>query len=318
MTYTATVKSAAEQAAQAADKTLFVTRNALLDLESDPVWLAGATDVTSTLYPTTLACDGQADAPTRPEYLAATTTVDLVFELTPSVRGQANQVKAVAVLGHNLYTVARALGATLTVNAEIANAGDFVSGYARIGQWSITAGYDDPPLVSLDLAGAFGEYASVPWFRLRVSSSVAFTSSALPAVGEIFLGRTRQLGRRPDRPFDARSATSSVSRARSKTGSLASYELFADAGDIRMTLTAYDGTDRDTSLDDVSTLEAWWTDTRGVDPFLFFDEPGTNPSHARFVALDPPGRKFNFYDLQLGEIEIGLIEIPPFLGPVIT
>lgn len=318
MTTTST-KSSAEQAAIAADKTLFVTKNALRSLAGTPYWVAwngGTSANADSIYEAVWAADGQADEPTMPALQSpAVDTYDLVFNLDTTVDGNYNRISDVAIFGHNLNTLSLAMTKTITVSVQIADSSAFTTGLATLATWTLTGGYRDLPLVSVDLASAYTIYEGAPWLRVRIECTAAF-SGTMPQIGEVFAGRSRQLGRRPDRPFDPRSATSNITRQRTKTGSIASYERYTYAGDVRLTYTAYDGTDRDTGLDDVATLEAWYQDLRGgAEPFVFIDSPGSAPEEAQFVALDPPERKINFYDIDLGEIEIALIEYPPFLGP---
>lgn len=318
MTYSTSTKSASEQAALAADKTLFLTRNACRNLTGSPYWLAwsGVTSTNAdTLYEPGWAADGQCDEPTSPALQSpAVDTYDLIFPLKTSVDGVTNEISAIVLFGHNLNALARALSATLDITVNVGNSSSFV-GAPVVAEWVLTGGYHNPPLVSVNLDPGFTVYSGVAWLRVRIESTVAF-SGTMPQIGEVFAGRSRQLGRRPDRPFDAKSATSNLARARTKTGAILSYERYAHVGDVKLTYTAYDGTDRDTGLDDVATLEAWYQDLRaGAEPFVFIDKPGTAPEEAQFVALDPPERRINFFDINLGEISISLIEYPPFLGP---
>ena len=320
MAYASTTKSAAEQTAQAADKTLFVTRNTLRSLAADPAWTTGAgASADASGYSASFACDGIADNPTHPAVQSPTvSTYRWTANLTTSPNGVDNVIDSVAILGHNFHTIARQLSATITVNVEIANSSAFDAGhqYLLLYQWTVTGAYTCPRLVALNLTSNYGRYTAVPWLRVVVASTVAFDGDHLPEIGEVFAGRSRQLGRRPDRPWDPRSSTTQLSRQRAKTGAVSTYELYSHVSDAKLLYSAHDGTDNATNLDDVATLESWYQDTyAGRDPFVFVDSPNTSPAQAQLVALDPPTRKLDFFDINIGQIEIPLLEYPPFLGP---
>lgn len=318
MAYSSTTKSAAEQAAQAADKVLFLARNVLKHCFVLADWKnASGFARNLTGYEADYAADGLADIPTKPEVASPAEVVcDLLFNIDASINGAANVVDGIVITGHNFHTLARAYATTLTVTAEIADDDVFTGpDVTQLAQWSITAGYRNPRLVSFDLAGAAGRYTSVEWFRLRISSPVAFSLN-VPEVGEVFLGRTRQLGRAPDRPFDYRAARSTVSTHRTKTGQPSTYELFAHETPLSMVLSAYDGTDDATGLDDVATLRALYEDTYGgVEPFIVVPQPETYPTRAHLARLEPPEQLAVFADLDVGEYALNFIEYPPFVGP---
>lgn len=245
----------------AADKPLAAVQT--VPMGSDVRWTEVgtfvATDRTDADYPTSWAYDGYPDYKTQPDSTAASTWY-LIYDF-----GAGNEIDldCAFIIGHNFGTLS-----LTTVQVEIADDSLFTVNLTTIADFGSPA--DDTRLVDYSLNAL--RYTNIRYLRLKLSRGSNFT----PEIGELFLGRRRQLGRKPDRPFDdyARARRASVAETLGgKTHSVLHYDgkFMLEASWI---------------LDDATYVSDWKAFGQAcTGPFVWSYDPTTYPDSWYLMTL---------------------------------
>lgn len=295
--------TAAERAAFAADKT-FLLASALHRYNALPRWSvtgswASGSDVSQTGYPARAACDDLPDVPTRP-LIQSPTVSDyyLLFDLADV------DIDAIAILGHDLHL----LPGTVTVDAQIADNSTYSTNLLPIASWTPSSA---ARLVDLKLSD-FTRYTGVRYLRIKVSSTVAFASP--PSICEVVAGTRRQLGRRPDRPWDALALGGDIPRHRTKSGGSVKYTRNTGGVVLKPSWTpTLVEPDAVTGIVDATVLRGIHADTgHGARNLLFVDKPATAPSQAFWCELAEPDFSIPEIDYDEGQASLSLVELSPF------
>lgn len=304
MAYTAdsSAITAPERTAYAADKTFLLASvlhryNALPRWSLTGSWASGS-DVSATGYPARAACDDLIDVPTRP-IIQSPTVSDyyLLFDLDDV------DIDAIAIIGHNFHL----LSGTVTITAQVADNDAFSTNLATVATWTPTTA---TRLVDLILS-SWIRYTTVRYFRIKVSSTVAFASQ--PSVCEVVAGTRRQLGRRPDRPWDSLALGGDVPRHRTKSGGSVKYTRNTGGVVLKPSWTPALSADAITGIDDSDVLRGIHEDTGyGSRNLLFIDKPSTAPTVAHWCEYEGPEFSIPEVDYDEGQASLQLVELSPF------
>jgi hypothetical protein len=264
--------SATDLALFADDKPLLLGKNYLRDV-SDLDWresgsFSAGADAPHADGPTTYAYDDQDYLQTYPA--TSPNTWYLIIDFGAS---NLAVVDSVVILNHNLNTE----GVTVSVEFCTAQDGDFSPAQ--------TAATDTP---SSDKRLAFLElyhtgstalrYSDVRYMRLK------FTGTTIqPKLGEVIIGRRRQLKRGPHGAHDPKNLRSKVGLFDSNSGVLTSYEYHRNRQYFAALIRAHEAayiTDWETFFE---------TDTEGGTlPFIWIAQPTTTPSDALWLQMPDP------------------------------
>jgi hypothetical protein len=323
--WSSSILSAGVRAAAAADAPAFLARHApALSLgaygshwhEIGPgssVASLAATQVDDSTYPASWAYDRAHHLRTRPTD-GSTFGYALGFQLDGT-----EDLDALCIVGHNLAD----LSGTINVAAWVADNQAFSTNAQRIAMWQ-SSSFTSARLAALDLgpnhgsvtsgvgAGEHLRYSGAEWLQIVVRET-SETAIAVPQIGEVWIGRRRQLSARWLVPWDEWSYESDVDVARSETGVRAAY-VRSTGRFVQSSLRARStGVDR-YGLDDLAELRAWWTDTDyGARPFVYWREPTTLLADALVLATDDPTFRLPVVDYQTREAELpALTEVAPY------
>lgn len=270
MAWSRTELSAADLAAMAADKPLFVGTNCLRD-PSAVEWRTGGSfaagsDGTDSDYPTSQAYDGFAHGlDTRPS--SANDPWYLICDF-----GEARDFDTVAIIGHNLDGTA--------VAAQVADDNAFATNLQTVASWAPTAS-DPTRLVSaaLDHSGSSSFKYSAQYFRLYINP----TGALVPRISELIVGRRRQLQWTANDPYDPALYRTRGDSFRSKSGVM----TFA-ARSVKQRLLDANYTITSGYITTVASLFELDTDG-GQHPFLYIPAPSSAVNTAylmRFAGGD--------------------------------
>lgn len=268
---------ATELALMALDKPIISAANALYDADAVEWSAAGSfagADITLSGYPIARAYDGHTHLQTKPN--AAATTQYLLFNLDSA----ATDIDFIAIMGHNFGTIGG-----LTVTAEISDVSTFSGAdpsTKEIASWS--PGSSNDRLIELELnhsgSGSSNaqRYSTVPYFRLKMTKVSSFT----PAIGEIILGRRRQLKHAPNMPWDDKNLSSEVRRTTSVSGVVTQYVFHKGRRELEANFNPHEVTYKD-------QFETWFKSDAafGTRPFIWIDEPSTSPEAYHLMVLEP-------------------------------
>lgn len=273
MAWSSAALTADEIAYAAADKPILVGIQAL-ESPQTARWdsdgsLASGSDISATGYPARWSYDRRSAFPTKPN--AGATNQYLTFRLNASP----DDVDCAFIMGHNFGTIGG-----LTVTLEIADTNDFGGGtFKTIATWSPTT---DARLASLSLhhtGAAALRYSGLSYVRLHTSGG-----SHTPEVGELWLGRRRQLKHKPNEPY-ADYANHFVSSQRVfETKSAVISTSVRHKG--RRQLQAHINPSSSTYHDAVRN---WFRDTNwGTRAFIWIENPSTAPASFNVMRLESP------------------------------
>lgn len=221
-----------------------------------------STDRTDASYPALRAHDALPGYVTKPDSTSSATWY-LVFQTSTAI-----EFDCAFLLNHNFGTLT-----LTTVTLEVANSGVFGAGLETIGDFGEPS--DDTRLADLELYH-FGDTArrySAQYFRLKLARATPFT----PELGELVLGRRRQLEYKPNRPYDEYAMGES------------SDSLITAGGEIHKTvwsrrafeLTGEFEIDSDTYRDD---MVAFYRQCRG--PFVWIENPNSAPDSFHYMMRE--------------------------------
>ena len=315
MAYTQGTVSANEQSALAADAPVLLGDNRLEDKAASAIWVswtaarpyAENTDASAADadYPTSRVHDRYQHLATQPAKVSTNQNYALIFQLDAS--GTADTV---AILNHNFGSVTKS--STLSVFVDIADNGTFSSNRRRLVTLTNPT---SQRLVQLNLGPNGTEYDSITglvWVQVSVQSDAEITT--LPSIGEIVIGRRRQISLKPELPWDDRHYSSDYADFKSKSGITTRYirskgrRLFAPTW--RPT-----GTDSH-SLNDITTLETWWkTDIDyGTKTFLYTEDPSTTPRNSWWCQTTDPDLSMPLSGPAERPVSLSFEEQAPFLS----
>lgn len=317
MVYAATTVSAAEQAARARDVPNLVANNVLERYVALPQWRvsgswASGTDISDNdTYPVWRAFDRQAHLYTQPTTVNGETEVSFLLDLTAGTT-DADTIDSAFVVGHNFHL----LGGNLSVTLDISD----VNTFSGADPSTLTLVTWTNPTTSQrfgtqNFVTTQARYTSVRYLRLRIRKTSGTFSSVIPKIGELWIGRRRQLGRFPKTPWDEASTQSSFADFVADGGTRVRY---AKNRGGRVLEPSFWATTSDGGIDTITTLRAWWNDCeQGTKASLFVESPFTvvyNLGESTTIVY-PEDQRFNMPLVGPFEREVSLrlIESAPFL-----
>lgn len=302
--------SAEEVAAKALDYPMFVGNN-ILERSSIPPqwrvagsWSAGA-DTTVNAAPTRLAYDRNGLTQTRCSVVGQT-QVSLLFDLSASAL-EVGSFDTVFVIGHNYHL----LGGLDSVQLEIGDDPTF-TGHWPLALW--TSFTSSQRQVSVSLNNSVGvpnsRFHSVRYLRLRHTCAAGFAAS--PAIGELVVGRRRQMTSMPMLPFKRNPLRSEVADFRSESGNMTRHTLYAGAGDRPVSF-EFGGISAG-ALDPRSEMQKFFKNTNyGSKAFIYVASPNSDSRAARMMLLDPPSQEIADQGPYDAIVDLPMLECEPFL-----
>ena len=188
--------------------------------------------------------------------------------------------------GHNI-----ASGRFSGLGLRVGNGDDLNSGYTNIlddaGEIETLTGdarYVDTKLRSASSQTDPRAFSNVGW--LAVSFTQASAEKTSPQLGELVLGKRRQLQHHPGFSWNSDDYVSNVSDMETADGNTTRYTLNSGQAVRTATLTL-------TGAAEIAAVEAWWEDcNHGQDPFWWIETPKSNPRpfymRVRNAQLDFP------------------------------
>lgn len=272
MAYSSADLSANELAWMADDKPLLNARNWVRGA-STHLWDADGvstfTDISASGFPATAAYDSHMHVVTKPN--AAATTQYFVVDYG----SEAMEIDCIFILGHNFSSV----GGGLDVTVEIADDNAFSSNMIEIASWSPSS---DARLVALDLdhgTGTSQRYSSVRYLRVIMTGT-----SHTPEIGELILGRRRQLKHNPIVPWDDGHLRSKVATFESSSGVRTQYVHHRG----RRVINARNSLTDSTLISELQTMLGGAESQWGTLPIMWVDQPTTDPNSAYWMYLENP------------------------------
>lgn len=240
---------------------------------------------------------------TSPLPVGTPATFYLLWRLTQSVSVRnAGIVDSIVIANHNFADIT----GDLDIAVHIDDAQDFNHNPAQIAAWSLAAPHSPERLVDV----LPFRYVGVEYVRMAITISPGTWSTvSYPRIGEVVLGRRRQLARAPDEPSDDRAARSEVRRFEPQNGDAMTYVHAEGRRELDLSFTA---NELDT-LDDVATWSEIFDDLGGgTRPFWYLRRPLSNPQDASLVYFDDPRDLRDWLGPHHVEVSKLLLEKPPF------
>jgi hypothetical protein len=299
MAYTTGSVSAAELADLAADYPVFLGQQVL----AAPVaahWQVGTTvgtipgsNDTAVGYPVARAGDRSGRLITKAN--ATSTAHSLVFQVAPC------EIDCFAIIGHNWGA-----GNGVIFVLQIADDANFTTNLINVRS-GIVAANNYNRIALENFAGTDARYANVEFFRLQIAASASF----VPEIGELWVGRRRQLSRNVRVPADRDRLTTDVRELETRSGNVTRYIRHRAASRRNIGLTATSQTERDTLVDLYRDAEY------GTGNVLFWEEPNTDFNKVRVMEMKPDFSMPFVYNAsatqQHSNTTLELAECPPFL-----
>ena len=253
--------------------------------------LAGATDDAAN-RPAERAWDGLPGLQTLPDATFAANT--LVMESSVGI-----EFDFVAYLNHNFFTI----GAT-TVTLQVADDTGFTTNVRSLSTLNPAGGSTDRRLADLSLFHTGGtplRYSGVQFMRLQISSG----GSLLPKIGQVILGRRRQLKHEPNRPWDPTDLYSSLDRFESRGGSITDTPRFLGRREIHANLNP-------DASPHVQDLVDWYAGIQyGRLPLVWFDRPTGAPNDFYFMKMIEPNFQYPYIAPFVREFNLNAVEQGP-------
>jgi len=211
----------------------------------------------------------------KPGYLSSPGNAATTFTITIDASASPITFDWFGIINHNLHTLA-----CTALVLEIADDGDFTTNKKNLSTTNIsTALTSDRRFADLTLTdgGDPSRYANVPFARILIT-----TSSGIPRIGQIILGRRRQQPYLPNMNWDPSQSETLADDFTSKSGVIS--RLSRGRGQRQMVATFRHDTDAIRG-----DITSWWEDIEGGEqPFFYIDEPATNPMDFWMMYLDAP------------------------------
>ena len=278
MAWSSTPISAADVALAAADKPIINGNSSFEHLASPGAqWrqsgsFASGSDETDAAFPTTRLYDRKTHLTSRPDSSQTLWYLIADFDTSSSEEILLATFDFLVILNHNLGSAA-----VDTLEVEIANNNDFTGSPATI--LSVGPITTSKRLVFLDLdhtATGPRRYTGLRFLRIKLQNSTGF----LPEIGEVYFGRRRQLKHKPRVPWDPSSLHSDAETFVSRSGIRTTFARHVGRRDI----TARINPSEDAFKNDIVD---WFRDTGyGTKPFIWIDDPNSEPEKAALVKLD--------------------------------
>lgn len=202
------------------------------------------------------------------------------------------------VLNHNLKTLA-----CTALVLQIADDNAFTTNLITLSTTNINTAYTtDRRFADLVLetgGGTARRYSAVPYVRIQITCS-----SGVPQIGQIILGRRRQMQFAPDRPWDPTNQSSAADDFESRSGTI--YRVARRKGRREISALFH----HNTAAEQNDILD-WWADIEAAEqPFFYTDEPDTNPDDFWMMVKDPELR-YPFTLHSLRDVTIDAVEQGP-------
>lgn len=301
MAWIETSLSADEIAWAAADKPM-ISSNALYS-EITMLWAVGTTVATANWTPD----DADDDFPSinlfdaRPGLISRANAADTQFTIVVDASADPLEFDWLGILNHNLDTAA-----CTTFTVQISDSNDFTTRLTTIQTNTIGSALSSDKryanLVMADLE-AVSRFSGVEYVRFQI-----VTSSIIPYIGELILGRRYQQPYQPDVPFASLNQSGFVGSHESQSGVISS--VVGSSGQRLLNATFHHNTQ---ALQD-EVFDFWDDLGAGEQPFFYHDEPNSNPMdfymmHIDDPVLDNPYGENNVRDWMIEATEVG----PEFL-----
>lgn len=311
----------AEQNALSNDKPLFLSRNELR-MSTQPRWTTdgqhGSADSAATGFESFKAYDNLPNMTTK----LTTGVVDNLVHYNFLTNTSA-EMDSVALVNHNLATIAGVLGGDITVTVQIDVTSPTPSGtFAEIHSPSVTVitTTSDPRLLILDLESQAAEtpyrFTGRQYWRISFSSAGSdfSTTDGQPAFGQLYVGRRRQMGTKANSPFTEFNQISDSKRFTAKSGM--KVDQFNNTGMVAFPRRHVNGFGVGKSgIDEPETLKSVWTDSKqGRNGMIYVEDPSTDPDTHYWMRFS----ENSFTQTRVGPLQINtsysLLEQPPFLA----
>lgn len=144
--------------------------------------------------------------------------------------------------------------------------------------------------------------------RLAVTFTQDSGEKVSPQLGELVLGKRRQLQHHPEFSWNSDDYVSNVSDIETADGNITRYALNSGQAVRTATLTL-------TGAAEIAAVEAWWEDcNHGQDPFWWIETPKTNP-RAHYMRVSSPQLDFpQSVGAGARTLTLNMIEQRPFLA----
>ena len=268
MAYTETAIDSAELALATADKPIISGLNAMHLDGVDARWTPGGTfttDESDADFPAARGHDRLTQYPTKGD--AGGTAWYYVVSLPA-----ATEYDFLAFTGHNFNDLTTAL-------ATVQMADDTAFSTNLISPWGP---------VSLDgnkrrIALLSNRYTGAHYLRLRILTG----ASEIPEIGELILGRRRQLSRKPNRPYDTAGPHLTMGAGfRSQSGVDTFYPHSRGQRIVRANLNP------DTTADQATLRAAFSDSDYGTEPAIWIEQPDTAPEEFLVCTWGGSDREF--------------------------
>lgn len=234
----------------------------------------GGTDDNAT-YPTTRAYDRLWHNNTRPTTAVSSGNPNwLVFDAGSS--SVFDDFDVAVILGHNLG------GSSATLSLQASDNADIDANGTEIATWSPSApaGNNETRLVSIDLDdGANAQpqvFTGLRFLGLKISSASTFT----PQIGEVWLGKRRQMTKPPEYPYNPDGNASDISRITSRSGIIHKYTRSRNGQVIT-------GNFKTDTAAKATVLTSLWADiNQSGKTFILIDRPSTVAGTAYVMDLN--------------------------------
>ena len=265
----------------AADRPLILSNHQLRDLSTaafpnfEVTWKTSlGVDVTDPDFPTSRLYDNQAHLISKPTGAAATTWY-LEFVFDDANDGNAD-FDTMVLLNHNF-------GPARFVEVFVANFGNWF-GQQEIQEWTNGAPHAilDQRLCSIDLGMTLlpRRFSNVTYCRIKITTGAL--TPIVPQIGEVLLGRRCQLYRKPLPPFSMETTSSSTTTFDSDAGITTRYVYNRGRALREPSFLTY-------GSDEIQQFRDWWSQSQeGTQPFLWWDQPNTDPTSPIWVDVQSP------------------------------
>lgn len=289
---------------------LLVGHNALRPLGSG-YWSSngGASGILSEGVEPTVCVDRRGDPQTRPISTSVVTTYTLAF----SVGSNSFVADAAAVIGTNLQALAQALGDSIVIDLDTADDAIFSTGLTQVATWTVTSA--GPNRLGALFSSA---YVGQQFWRLtfdRLSGADFPTGSGnVPQIGEVVIGKRRQIPFNPQRPIDLDKVTVDEDSIYLPGGAI--YGVTSQRGrgvwDLRFKLRAdlWGQSAKEVLLkwhadSDYGATSVWMPNT-------------SNPNRVHLARPADRSLSQPEVSLALSEVSMNLEEVPPFYRPEVA
>lgn len=235
---------------------------------------SGGGDISATGFPARWSYDRRTGKRTKPNAGAATQY--LVYQLNASP----DDVDCAFIQDHNFGTIG-----ALTVTLEIADVATFTGGtFQTLATW--TPGTSNNRLASLSLkhTGSVAlRYSGLSYVRIKTTGG-----SHTPEIGEVWLGRRRQLKHKPNEPY--------ADLANHFIGSQRLFETKSGLPAVSVRHRGRRVLDARVNPSDTTyhtAVRSWFRDTNwGTRAFVWVEDPAAAPASYNLVRLDQPDLYF--------------------------